>query len=202
MSTPKIPVVKTPKLFDEAINEFNQRLAVELPWLTYLFGQSEPMSRKLGNGGVQVFPSVYAGENHENEYQSVLPDELFGSGSEIRGYSFFEIGSPTYDSFKITSPVNYLDADVGIVFWFNLKKVLSDPEEYRNWDLAIFNIIEAIKKCSQSFSGVVTPLNYTKKASEIYKEYSLKEVDQQFLLHPFAGVRVNCDMRILQKRLC
>lgn len=193
MATPKIPVVQNPKLFDRVLNIFNARLVVQLPWLSYAFGQAERMTREKG----RVYPSVYAGLNIEGEYTSVLPDEFFGSDTEVIGFSFCDVSSIKYDTAN-TKTHGIVSADLGIVFWYNLKKVLNSNSEYRNHEKVVDACLKAVKASSKGFKGHILPYSWTKKAEEIYRGYSIKEIDQQFLIHPYGGVRINCEIRFFE----
>ena len=192
MAIPQIPTIANPKLFDRVIGLININLVNELPWLSYAFGQAERQTRKTGDK-LAIYPSVYAGKNINHEYVSVLPDERFGAEVPIRGFSFFEVGPAKIDSANIHAPSKY-SAEGGVVFWFNLEKVLGDSSEYRNWDKVIDDIIKALRKSSKGFNGQLLPNGYTKKDSEIYKGYTLRDIEQKFLMSPFAGVRINCSL--------
>jgi hypothetical protein len=196
MATPKIPVPANPKLFDKVLNIFNTKLAIQLPWLDYAFGQAERLTKKKG-GKPFIYPAVYAGQNIEGEYRSVLPDEFFGQESAITGYSFFEV-SNIKDENSNPNTHGYITAQVDLIFWFNLDKLLNDASEYRNWDKAIYDIRKAIKKSNRGFKGQILPLGWTKKPEEIFKGYSLRDTQQTYLMHPFAGVRFECGIRFFE----
>lgn len=196
MAIPQIPIVDTPKLHDVAFNAFNTRLVVQLPWLTHAFGEAQMLTRNVGDKTI-VYPGVYAGKNIENEYKSVLPDEFMGSNKAITGFSFFDVIDTSYDQVNVNS-FGFINSTIGIVFWFNLRKVLASPTEYRNLNKVVDQILKAIKKSSRGFQGEIKVTGWTVKADEIYTGYSLRETDQQFLMQPYAGVRFNCNMKILE----
>lgn len=189
MSIPRIPVSANPKLFDLFINQFNENLGNKVAWLDYLFGQCENQTTL----DKHVFPTVYAGQNIENEYIKVFPDEFFGSSETIKGYCFWLIDNPTYDSTGINSN-GVIKAKASLIFWFNLKEVLNDSAEFRNWDKVIDELLKAIRESNQQIQGQATPTGWTRKPKEIFKEYSLDVIDGNTFAHPFAGVRFYLDV--------
>jgi hypothetical protein len=197
MATPKIPTPANPKLIDKILFTFNAKLAVQLPWLDYAFGQAEKMT-KIKNKKPYVYPAVYAGQNIDGEYRSVLPDEFLGQDQSTKGFSFFQVDDPDYFTSSDNSS-GIIEVDAAIVFWFNLKKVLDDSAEYRNWDGTIDQIIKAIRKSNRGFKGQILPTGWTKDTDKIYKGYSLRDTEQKFLMHPFAGVRINCTIKTFEQ---
>ena len=62
----------------------------------------------------------------------------------------------------------------------------------------MLDILKAIKSSSSGLSGKLEPYAWTTEFDEIYSEYSLKETEKQYLMHPFAGVRVDCKLVAFQ----
>ena len=195
MSIPQIPIPKTPRLFDKAFIAFNTNLVVQLPWLAHAFSEAQIMTKK-GSSGTIIYPSVFAGKNVKGEYKNVLPNEFLGQDRGLSGFSFFDC----VQNISYISPnprvKGMIDGDMGLIFWFNVNKVLGDADEFRNWDKIIYDILQAIKKSSKGFKGEIVVTGWTKKAEEIYSGYSIRETDHPFLMHPYGGVRFNCRVRI------
>lgn len=196
MSNPRIPVPATLKLYDVNLYAFNTKLTTELSWLSFAYGEAQRLTRKTGNV-FKKYPAVYAGSNIKGEYVSALPDEFQGSGVAIKAFSYFEIYNK---EIALLSPNAFgtITAQASIIFWFNMDKVLDTTTEYRNINYIVDQCLKAIKKANRQIKGNIVPTGWTTVSEEIYRDYSIKESDLQFLMHPYGGVRIDCDM-VLQE---
>lgn len=191
----KIPTPLTLSLYDSLLNSFNTELIVQLHWLNYAFAEAQNLSR-IEDDKTVVYPAVYGGQNIKNEYASVLPNEFMGNEKAIKGFSFFTIKNKEIESLVLSNGT--IRADASIIFWFNLDKVLNNDAEFRNLNKVVLDILKAIKSSSSGLSGKLEPYAWTTEFDEIYSEYSLKETEKQYLMHPFAGVRVDCKLVAFQ----
>jgi len=200
MAIPQIPIPTTPRLFDKLFIKFNTNLVdtnrpKHLPWLAHAFSESQRLIKKVGDKEI-IYPAVFAGKNIEGEYADVLPNEFLGRDKAIKGFSFFDcVRDITYENGVTRRISGFVNGNVGLVFWFNAKKVLDDNSEFRNLDKIIYDILQAIKDSTRGFQGEIVVEGWTKKPEEIYPGYSVRETDQQFLMHPYAGVRFECRVR-------
>lgn len=184
MADNNAPVIKNPVMLDKIIGEIQTGLVENIPWLDVAFGRSQRLT-KVMNGKRIVTPNVYCGGwngRGENDYIETSPD------SKIGNFSFFEIEDPqTIDggpwAREITAPFS-------LIVWFDLRRVYNEAEN-RNTELLKAEILRVLNGRAgwHLTHGRVTVNRIYERAENIYRGYSLSEVDNQFLMHPFAGFR-------------
>lgn len=184
MSNTNAPIIKNPVMLDRVIGEIQTGLVENLPWLDAAFGRSQRLT-KMMNGKKIITPNVYCGgwNGHgENDYIETSPD------SKIGNFSFFEIEDPqTIDA----GPwVREIKAPFGLIVWFDLTRVYDEPEN-RNTEYIKAQILRVLNgRAGWHLTGGRIVLNKIyERAENIYRGYTLSEIDNQFLMHPFAGFR-------------
>lgn len=179
----KIPTIPNPQLIDRVIADIQTGLATNLGWLDYSFGRAQKLIKDI-NGKKYSTPNVYAGGN---EYLEVSPDANIGN------FSFFQIDDPQFMDWqpkirgKLT--VNY-----SLIFWFDTRKI--SGAENRNTEYVKAEVLKVLNGGFWLKSGRINVTKIYEQAENIYKGYSLEEVDNQFLMHPFAGFRLTGEMTI------
>ncbi len=178
------PVIDNPVMLDRIIGEIQHGLIENIPWLDVAFGRSQRLT-KMTNGKRIITPNVYCGgwNGHgENDYIEVSPD------SKIGNFSFFEIEDPqTIDAGpwgrEITSPF-------GLIVWFDLTRVYNSASN-RNTEQLKAEILRVLNGRTGWHlpDGRMTINRIYERAENIYRGYTLNEIDNQFLMHPFAGFR-------------
>lgn len=190
MADNNAPVIKNPVMLDKIIGEIQTGLVENIPWLDVAFGRSQRLT-KVMNGKRIVTPNVYCGgwNGHgENDYIETSPD------SKIGNFSFFEIEDPqTIDggpwAREITAPFS-------LIVWFDLRRVYNEAEN-RNTELLKAEILRVLNGRAgwHLTNGRVTVNRIYERAENIYRGYSLSEVDNQFLMHPFDGFRFEGELQ-------
>lgn len=184
MSNTNAPIIKNPVMLDRVIGEIQTGLVENLPWLDAAFGRSQRLT-KMMNGKKIITPNVYCGgwNGHgENDYIETSPD------SKIGNFSFFEIEDPqTIDAGPWASEVK---APFGLIVWFDLTRVYDEPDN-RNTEYIKAQILRVLNgRAGWHLTGGRIVLNKIyERAENIYRGYTLSEIDNQFLMHPFAGFR-------------
>lgn len=172
----------SPVMLDKIIGEIQTGLAENLDWLDAAFGRCQRIT-KMVQGKRIVVPNVYAGRRFgPNDYLEVSPDAKIGN------FSFFEIDDPqTIDAGpwdrNITAPF-------ALIFWFDLTRVY-DEASNRNTEYLkaqILRVLAGRTGWHLSHGRIVLNRIY-ERAENIYRGYTLSEIDNQFLMHPFAGFR-------------
>lgn len=190
MRNPSIPILVDPKLIDLALTEIQEGLIAKLTWLNYAFGKS--VSRKHIKGKMMfVRPEVYVGDI---EYLGMFPDSHLGN------YSFFSVK----DGENIDSSGNFsykFSTEVGLIFWFDYRKIYPVDWKQRTIDNVKFDIITAMKSFRLRNSEI-TFIKTWEKADNIYREYSDKEIDLQFLMRPYGGIRIDFDLNFNEIANC
>lgn len=178
------PVITNPVMLDRVIGEIQNGLVENLSWLTVAFGRSQRLTKEI-NGRRYMTPDVFCGgwNGHgENDYIEVSPD------SKIGNFSFFEIEDPqTIDAGPWARSIV---APFGLIVWFDLTRVYGTASN-RNTEYLkaqILNVLNGRTGWHLTQGRVVVNRIY-ERAENIYRGYSLSEIDNQFLMHPYGGFR-------------
>lgn len=183
MST-NAPVIKNPVMLDRVIGEIQTGLVENLPWLDVAFGRSQRLTKEM-NGKKIITPNVFCGgwEGHgENDYIGVSPD------SKIGNFSFFEIEEP--QTIDYGPWARTIKAPFSLIVWFDLTRVYDEPSN-RNTEYIKARILHVLNGRAgwRLSNGRITINRIWERAENIYRGYTLSEIDNQFLMHPFAGFR-------------
>lgn len=191
----KAPVIPNAVMLDEYLGEVQQGLMDNLAWLDVAFGRAQRLT-KVVNGKWTVTPNVYCGgwNGHgENDYIEVSPD------SKIGNFSFFEIDDPqTIDAGPWARKIR---TQFGLIFWFDLRRVYNDASN-RNVEALKAEVLYVLSGRSgwHLTSGHLAVSRIYERADNIYRGYTLSEIDSQFLMHPFAGFRI--EGTLIYSELC
>ena len=171
-------------MLDLHLGEIQKGLVDNLKWLDAAFGRAQRLTKEV-NGKRIVTPNVYCGgwRGHgENDYIEVSPD------SKIGNFSFFEIDDPqTIDAGPWAREVK---APFGLIVWFDLTRVYKTADN-RNTEKIKAEILRVLggRAGWHLSEGRITINRIYERAENIYKGYTLSEIDNQFLMHPFGGMR-------------
>lgn len=178
------PIIDNPVMLDFVIGEIQQGLAEQITWLDVAFGRSQRLSKMI-NGKRIITPNVYCGgwNGHgPNDYIEVSPD------SHIGNFSFFEIEDPqTIDPGPWAREIK---TPFGLIVWFDLTRVYNSATN-RNTEKLKAEILHCLNGRTgwHLTDGRVIINRIYERAENIYRGYTLSEIDNQFLMHPYAGFR-------------
>lgn len=184
MANNNAPIIEFPVMLDRIIGEIQTGLVENIPWLDVAFGRAQRLT-KMMDGKRIITPNVFCGgwNGHgENDYIEVSPD------SKIGNFSFFEIDDPqTIDAGPWAREIK---APFGLIVWFDLTRVYGvasnrDTERLKAQILHVLNGRDGWHLTA----GRITINRIYERAENIYRGYTLSEIDNQFLMHPFAGFR-------------
>ena len=184
MASNNAPVIDKPVMIDKIIGEIQNGLVDNVTWLDVAFGKAQRLTKMINEKRV-VTPNVFCGgwNGHgPNDYIEVSPD------SKIGNFSFFEIDDPqTIDAGPWAREIK---APFGLVVWFDLTRVYDEPSN-RNTEKLKADILRVLNGRAgwHLSSGRVQINRIYERFENIYKGYTLSEIDNQFLMHPFAGFR-------------
>ena len=171
-------------MLDAIIGEIQTGLAQNLSWLDYAFGRAQRVTREL-EGKRIVTPNVYCGDwdgRGKNDYLEVSPD------SKIGNFCFFEIEDP--QTIDAGSWAREVKAPFALIFWFDLTRVYGEAANRNTeWLKAQILRILAGREGWHLKEGRVVVNRIYERAENIYKGYTLSEIDNQYLMHPYAGFR-------------
>lgn len=178
------PIINDPVMLDRVIGEIQTGLIENISWLDAAFGRAQRLTKMI-NGKRVITPNVYCGgwNGHgPNDYIETSPD------SKIGNFSFFEIEDPqTIDA----SPwARQIKAPFGLIFWFDLRRVYNEATK-RDTESLKAQILRVLNGNDGWYldQGRIVINKIYERAENIYRGYSLSEIDNQFLMHPFAGFR-------------
>ena len=174
---PQVPVLKEPKMIDFVLQEIQVILATRLTWLTYVFGKAERKVELKDNKKI-VFPAVYTGGK---DYLKVFPDSKIGS------FCFFDVeDGQEIDMNRINAEI---ESKFSVVFFFDFRKVYPSDWEERSLQHVKQQVIEVFRSSTFQFSQIRMNKIF-EHAPNIYKNYTDKEIDNQFTMRPFGGFRI------------
>lgn len=192
----RVIVPTDPRGLDLVFSEMQDVLTEGLPWLNHAFGKSQKLkdykfsptsttqsasAKKMrqNDDKIQAYPAAYIGSN---EYLALYPND------KLKTFSFFVVHDPVRTTRTNVSSVT-VEADVSLVFWFDLSSIYPGTDQ-RNTEAVKDEILNVLN----SAGFPITKLRFS--TSEIYEEadnvfagYNLQEVDSQFLMQPYSGLR-------------
>jgi len=175
------PKPDIPAFFDLVITKIQDTLVSELPWLDHAFGKAQELVRTRDNRDYR-YPGVYV---RRDEYQNVEPNQGLGN------YSFFVLNDPQQVE-RHQNQYGRVTADCALILWVDLSKVGSDIEAVKAEVLGVLKRMRLVV-------GNFTVNTISEKARNVFREYSLKEVESQFMMYPYAGLRFDGEMTFLEQ---
>lgn len=171
-----LPQKDSPVLLDRGIQEV-QNLVAELQIFDNVFPRAYKRAERSGNTE-SSFPAVYKGAR---EYLSVLPDDTLGN------YCFFEVDDPQV-SIPMSPNHMGLRAQVSLIAWFNMESLYTDDAMMYSEEVKELVMRQLSKKgVMQHSSAQIT--NVYEKPENIFR-YSIKQIDAQYLMHPYHAFRI------------
>ena len=167
-------------LFDKPIQAIQDALG-SLTWLNHIFGRSERLVQ-MQNGRRVFTPNVYLGKN---EYIPLLPDN-----TKLGNYCFFILDEPQVISVPF-GVMNRLHAPFSLVVWVDMRKV--ETNDARNTEYVKETLLKTVRSAFHRHGSVELSKVY-QRAENVFEGYSLDEVDNQFLMQPFAGLRITGEL--------
>ena len=184
MATINAPVIPNAVMLDRVLGEIQNGLVENIGWLDAAFGKAQRLT-KMMNGKNIITPNVYCGgwQGHgPNDYIEVSPD------SKIGNFSFFEVEDPqTIDAGPWAREVS---APFALIVWFDLTRVYGVADN-RNTERLKAEILHVLNGRAgwHLTEGRIAINRIYERAENIYRGYTLSEIDNQFLMHPFSGFR-------------
>ena len=165
-----------PTLFDKAFGYIQDALATNLLWLNHILPQAERLVKEI-NGRKVYTPNIYVGEN---EYEQILPD-----AQDIGNYSFFILEEPQEVHYEVGSRVK-MSSPFSLIVWLDIRSVYN--EDLRDMEMVKRDILRAIRRTWMR-NGHFHIERIYQRAENIFKEFTMDEVDIEFLMQPYCGFR-------------
>ena len=172
-----------PYLFDKVIQGLQDALG-DLTWLNHIFGRSERLV-KMKDGMRNYTPNVYYGRD---EYLVLLPDN-----KALGNYCFFVMEEPQTVSVPFNAS-NRVRAPFSLIVWVDMRTVGATYDD-RNTEQLKEQLLKTLRR-AWIRHGAITLERVYERAENVFEGYSLQEVDNQYLMSPFAGFRITGEMQI------
>lgn len=189
MNNSTIPIVSNPQLIDKAFAEIQIVLKSKLMWLTTAFGKAETRPLLEGNKK-EVTPAIYAGGL---DYVKLFPDEHLGN------FSFFTAN----DGYNIEADRQSVEgqSEFSLIFWYNLQTIYPTTHEYINNRHVVKQVTDVLRSASL-LSSSIKMMKVYEDGQNIYKGYSDKEIESQFLMRPYGGFRIEGIIHYQDNNFC
>ena len=179
------PVIPNAVMLDKVLGEVQSGLVSNLTWLDVAFGKAQKLTKISPNKKTVITPNVYCGgwKGHgKNDYIEVSPD------SKIGNFSFFLINDPQEISPNVWN--RHYTTPFSLIFWFDLRKVWNSQTN-RDTEHLKAQIIQVVngRKGWTLKEGRIEINRCYEQPENIYRGFTLSEIDNQFLMHPYAGFR-------------
>lgn len=174
---------QNPTLFDKAFSYIQQALAKELPWLDHVFPQAERLVKWV-NGKTIYTPNVYVGAN---EYEQIFPDS-----DGIGNYSFFVLDEPQKVSYEQGGRVQ-MYAPFSLIVWFDIRTLYDD--DIRDLEQAKKDVLRAVRRTWMR-EGYFAITDIFQRAENVFRGFTIDEVDNQYLMQPYGGFRLRGEIHI------
>ena len=176
MAIGKVVKVSNPALFDRCICSLQDGLVKELPWLDHCFGRVERLVKET-NGMRRYTPNIYLGKD---EYLQLLPDQGLGN------FCYFVMDDPEDVQWNVGER-SRLQGTFSLVVWVDMRTI--EDDDTRNTEAVKAQILRALNGGIWVRSGSISVAEIYSRAENVFNGFTLDEVDNQFLMSPFAGWR-------------
>lgn len=163
-----------PKLFDKEVLKIQEALADAFPWLDYSLGICETLT-EVQNGRKQTSANLYLGMG---QYERIQPCE------ELGNFSFFTLRDPQEISQRNK---NLIKSPFSLIIWYDTRKV-SLPTDERNTEAIKAQILFVLHNLH---SPRFTITRIYEKPQNVFADYSYDHTQNQYLMSPFAGLRID-----------
>lgn len=169
---------KNPVMIDRVLACIQDALINNIGWLDNAFGRVQRLVTKREHRDY-YYPGIYIGNN---EYLNVLPGQGLGNRT------FFIIDDPHTIEYN-PRRYNTIRSPFSLVLWYDLTTILQDGNE-RNTEEIKRQFLRVFRNAVLPGGARIELARMYETAENIFKGYSLKEIDTQFLMHPFGGLRI------------
>lgn len=178
------PIIDNPVMLDKVIGQIQQGLVENISWLDVAFGRAQRLTKNVEGRSI-ITPNVYCGgwQGHgENDYIEVSPDAKIGN------FAFFEVNDP--QTIEVSTWIRQITTPFALIVWFDLTRVYGVPDN-RNTEFLKAQILRVLNGRGgwHLENGRIVLNQIYERAENIYRGYTLSEIDNQYLMHPFAGFR-------------
>jgi hypothetical protein len=187
----KTPIETTTafKGIDLRLQNIAAAIKTHLSWLAYSFGLTDRIV-ELRDKKPYIYPAIYQDLNSK-ELISCMPSDLYTAFA-------FWTKEPKAE-FKPESP-NRIFYNISVIFYLDLRHIAPT----QNWKLVKSNIRQDILQVFRTHQfigeGVLNMLQYVDDdITEVYKEFSIEQVDNKFKMYPKYALRIDFEHSFLME---
>lgn len=186
---------ENPVLLDRIIQDIQDSLCNRLNWLDKAFGRAYKLVEHGYNGDKLIYPAAYIGKS---EYVSLLPNDNFGN------FMWFDIYDPQNID-NTASPIPQFSFTGALVFWYDASTIYNDDsvtytEEIKDEIIRVLMTPGLLKQGRLTINKIYERFENIYKGYSVEKMYTREDIDKQFFMHPYAGVRI--EFEIITRELC
>lgn len=185
MEIPAVPKPQNPELHDKVIGDMQTILKTRLTWLDHAFGRAQRLV-EIKDKKHRFFPGLFIGP----EYINLFPDQERGN------YCFFNISDPQQVEPEGIRVFSDITTRCSIIFWLDTRDVFPNSDDFNTENVKKL-ILDVIRKHLNLINGRFTVYTIYELAENIYKGYNVKEIESQFLMHPYTGFRFEGELKIV-----
>ena len=174
----RVPIKTNPKLFDYAAAQIQRALATR-PWLDHIFGICEKLT-DVKEGKRFNSANVYIGDQ---QYAQVMPCD------ELGNFSFFVLRDPQQLARRDS---NVISGPFSLIIWYDMR-TLSFPTDERNREAVKAEILALLS--SPHFPWLTINRIY-ERPENVFADFSYEYTNNQFLMSPYAGLRIDGEMLV------
>ena len=194
ITIPSLQTIVSPAGLDRAVAEISTHL-ITYDLIDRSFGLSHKIIRKKGVEGTTEEAVPVAYESDGVNHFTLFPNEDFGN------FIFFDrTGSDEIINYKARRTAQY-STEIGLIFWGNLKTIYALDWDQRTREHVKTDLVNILKLGRFRFSSIEV-LNITYTGSDIYPNYGVTELESQFLMRPFVGMRINLNLVYNNESIC
>lgn len=176
---PRAPKPANTVMIDRALAYIQDQLIDKIGWLHHAFGRTQRLVSQREHK-TWYYPGVYIGHN---EYLNLLP------GQGIGNRTFFIVDDPHTVDYNARR-YNLIKSPVSLICWYDLSDIYPDGKE-RNTEDVKRQILNVITNLTMPDATRFEPTKIYEQAENIFKGYSIREIDTQYLMQPYAGLRID-----------
>lgn len=174
----------SPRLFDRPIQDLQNIIGAKLSFMDHVFGRCERLLKAV-DGQRYYTPNIYRGNN---DYVLLTPDNRV-----LGNYCFFVPEEPETMTFSMGA-MGRIKAPFSLVVWVDQRTV--EESDLRNvYDLEL-KVLDAIGTPGTLRNGSIDIRRVFHRAENVFAGFTLDEVDNQFMMSPFMGLRIEFELRI------
>lgn len=170
-----------PSLFDKAVASIQDGLAENIAWLTNVFPIVERLAKNI-NGRTYYTPNVFV---KGKEYELIAPDSTLGN------FCYFVLDEPQ-DVEWVVGDTSKLECPFSIVFWGDIRRINDD----RDTEAVKAEILRVLTGGFWMHEGSYTINRIWQRAENVFRGFSLDEIDNQFMMQPYFAFRFEGTIKI------